>query len=239
MPYARKGTRKPKRKTSRRPPASRRRTPRISGPFRQINSADPFRSKMSVKLQYTESHHCYSGALGVFGPEHEFRLNSIFDPDKSGVGHQPYGYDQLALLYRKYKVNAVAVEIIFTDPSEDALVGAAIVQPPGGTFSLSGATPAQVKEQNMSTTRTINNTGSQVVRIKQFFPLASISGLTKLQFGADVDLFTALVTANPSAQPTIRIACGSDRHNEAASLIAKVKLTYFTTMYERKVLPPS
>jgi hypothetical protein len=44
-------------------------------------------------------------------------MNSIFDPDLTGVGHQPQLHDQLALLYSKYLVMSCSYKITFTDPS--------------------------------------------------------------------------------------------------------------------------
>jgi len=38
-----------------------------------------------------------------------FRLNSLFDPDLSGTGHQPLYYDQLTTVYGQYCVTAVSV----------------------------------------------------------------------------------------------------------------------------------
>lgn len=35
-----------------------------------------------------------------------FRMNSIYDPDYTGLGHQPFGYDQLELQYGRYNVIA-------------------------------------------------------------------------------------------------------------------------------------
>jgi len=40
-----------------------------------------------------------------------FNINSLFDPDQTGVGHQPYFYDQLAAIYNAYVVTACKIEI--------------------------------------------------------------------------------------------------------------------------------
>lgn len=40
-----------------------------------------------------------------------FRLNSLYDPDLSGLGTQPVGYDQWAAFYNKYRVVSTEVEI--------------------------------------------------------------------------------------------------------------------------------
>lgn len=40
-----------------------------------------------------------------------FRLNSVYDPDLSGTGNQPVGFDQWAAFYNKYRVLSTDVEI--------------------------------------------------------------------------------------------------------------------------------
>lgn len=62
-----------------------------------------------VKLTYVEKVGltCTSGVAA----KHTFLLNSIFDPDYTGVGHQPYGRDQWATLYGKYMVTSAVVRV--------------------------------------------------------------------------------------------------------------------------------
>lgn len=36
--------------------------------------------------------------------DHQFNMNSIYDPDRTGGGHQPLGRDQIAALYSRYRV---------------------------------------------------------------------------------------------------------------------------------------
>lgn len=44
--------------------------------------------------------------------EYVFRLNSLYDVDSSGTGHQPYGHDTLATLWTRYRVDKVLVEVV-------------------------------------------------------------------------------------------------------------------------------
>lgn len=43
----------------------------------------------------------------------KYNLASIYDPDVSGAGHQPYGHDQWATLYKTYRVVRATIKATF------------------------------------------------------------------------------------------------------------------------------
>jgi len=60
-----------------------------------------------------------NGALGGLASYQYMRCNSIHDPNYTGVGHQPYGHDIMAQLYRRYCVlsSSIRCDFISEDPS--------------------------------------------------------------------------------------------------------------------------
>jgi len=88
-------TRRPVRRAivRRRPVRRTRRLPPLTG--------FPYYSKL-VRLRYVEeiSLDPVSGGLAYY----TFRANSLFDPNLTGSGHQPRGFDQWATLYNHYTV---------------------------------------------------------------------------------------------------------------------------------------
>lgn len=46
-----------------------------------------------------------------------FRANDLYDPDYTGVGHQPYGFDQLMTLYSHYTVLGSKIKVVFMNAS--------------------------------------------------------------------------------------------------------------------------
>lgn len=96
----------PRRKNYRRrrsAPARRRRTfkrrrfNRVSRPI-----LEGFPKQKLVKLRYIEQISLDPG-LNTFTVS-EWRANSVFDPNLSGVGHQPMGFDQWSNIYERYVV---------------------------------------------------------------------------------------------------------------------------------------
>lgn len=52
-----------------------------------------------------------------------FRANSIFDPDFSGVGHQPYGHDTYQSIYNHYNVRSAICTMTPTAANADQIFG--------------------------------------------------------------------------------------------------------------------
>lgn len=123
MPYAKKRTtparrrgttkRSSKRRVAR--PAMRRR--RTARPLALPTSMRQNR-RAFVKLRYADN--LTLSTSTKLSSEYVFRLNSIFDPDLTGTGHQPYLHDTLATMWRTYKVHGVHMRLSFRNTSAGA-----------------------------------------------------------------------------------------------------------------------
>lgn len=70
-----------------------------------------------VKLRYAESIQLDAGIGSV--SSYNFRANSLFDPNETGIGHQPLGFDQWAEFYNRYTVLGSRCTVIFnTDTNQ-------------------------------------------------------------------------------------------------------------------------
>lgn len=70
---------------------------------KQRNLPTAFPESFTTKLRYVERITLDAAALGA-PVEYSFRANSIFDPNLTGVGHQPMGRDEFVALYDHYTV---------------------------------------------------------------------------------------------------------------------------------------
>jgi len=71
-------------------------------------------NKTSCALIYADRYQITGAAAGV--PSIQcFRVNSFFDPDFTGIGHQPLGYDQMAALFERYIVTGCKYKITFNN----------------------------------------------------------------------------------------------------------------------------
>lgn len=68
----------------------------------QLSNNISLGNKKVVKLCYNAT---FPFQNGLAVPDyHTFNMNSIYDPDQFVGGHQPFGHDQYALLYKRYEV---------------------------------------------------------------------------------------------------------------------------------------
>jgi len=74
-----------------------------------------------------------------------FRLNSLYDPDETGAGVQPVGFDEIMALYTYYRVEKVRVKITAVSAGSAAIIATQLAQ--------SSTDPTQI------TAMAANNTG--------------------------------------------------------------------------------
>lgn len=56
----------------------------------------------------------YRGALAIY----VYTTNGLYDPNTTGIGHQPTGFDQLMALYNEYVVIGSTIKVSFTNSDE-------------------------------------------------------------------------------------------------------------------------
>ncbi len=207
----------------------------------QITSWDPFPLRYNAKLTYSQWGSYGNGVATTYGTENVFRLNSLFDPDLTGVGHQPYGFDQLATLYREYKVMGVTVRIEANDPSNDGAIVGALITPQGDPTTLVGASINQMHEKPWFSGLDINDSGSQRRVLTQYFAMEDLIGCTKLQFDSDSALYSALTNQNPQTGAFLHVALAEYTGGIPAFTVCRitVTLTYHCMFWNRVVLAQS
>lgn len=105
---------------------SKRRTTRYIGPSNSV-SLSVIRNPNNTVLPQTlvtKLRYSTGTAIGLnpsFGAPtsvYYFRCCSAYDPDATGVGHQPMGYDQLTAMYQKYTVLKSKIYVLFSQNAD-------------------------------------------------------------------------------------------------------------------------
>lgn len=204
------------------------------GSLPKLYGKDPFKPYMNVRLHYSETFILASGTSGVVGTEQVTRLNSGYDVNFSGTGAQPYAFDTMALIYKKYFVKGCLVKITCYDPNAEGLAAIITIQPSGTTTTLTGQGLDALQMQPNTWVKYIPTTGSQQKVFKQYVNFAKLEGLNRINFEGDIDEYGAAVTTNPTLQPWCRMAVAAVRGDSGANLLFKFELTQYVRFYDRK-----
>ncbi len=102
---------------------------------------DPFPCTMRAVLRYSEVFQLDATTGGT--AHHLFRCGSIFDPNQTGAGHQPYGRDTYALIYNHYRVIKSSIKVSTNSGGGNAMVGITVTDDP--TVSSTYDTVREIK----------------------------------------------------------------------------------------------
>lgn len=99
----------------------------------KMRSNKPWPDRLYMKFKYDSGIISEQLAAVGSGITQEFRGNALYDPDYTDAGHQPYGYDQFADMYRDYMVYASKIEVTIW-PNQVNAVEMGVIPGPQGTF---------------------------------------------------------------------------------------------------------
>lgn len=77
----------------------------------------PLRKLLKAKLNYTESG-SFPTTLQLYN-NYTFSANGLYDPNKTGTGHQPMAFDQLMSMYYHYTVIGAHCKVTFINNTPD------------------------------------------------------------------------------------------------------------------------
>lgn len=191
---------------------------------------------MVVRHKYCSSKTYSTGTAGVVGSTNAFTLNSLYDPDISGVGHQPYGYDEMTPWYQAIYVTDVQVQITVSSSSDNGNFLCWSVRPALSTEDPAGATLEAVSEKDnfnymlvAPPTSGVPHTTVRLPSIQTF----RLEGLTREQYLGNPN-YRQAPGANAALQPYLFVGIGNCTGNNATTAIITVELIYTALWQGRK-----
>lgn len=117
MPVYGKATKK--RTSSKQPGAPKKKKPLYNLVAKVPKTAltTPFYGRKTVVHKYAQANVTINGGIAGVAAAHVFRANSMFDPDFTGGGNQPLGFDQMAAMYNRFTVTHAQIRVVFSNPS--------------------------------------------------------------------------------------------------------------------------
>jgi hypothetical protein len=164
----------------------------------------PFPFRWNARLTYG-----VNVAIGTSGSiptatRYRFRLNSLYDPDWTATGNQPYQYDQMTAIYRRYIVRKAYVDLTFNNPTSPGMwVGWCIHTATNTQDDPTGKTLEDMISRPNFTVVPITTQGPQAVTLRVQIPLPEVFGLSPGQYMNVTDQYGADSTSNPLSEAYI------------------------------------
>lgn len=154
-------------------------------------------------LAYVDGNTLTEAAAGL-GDYRTFRLNSLFDPDFTGVGSSALGFANMGNIFRVFRVTRARVIARFSlvTPTGPCTVGLI-----AGGNSVYSASLQTWQAQPSCTSRMIQYNGAQsVAEFDVVYDFAKLMRLTPDQFKDDMD-FTHTAGSNPARPLFVTLFC--------------------------------
>lgn len=172
----------------------------------------------------------------IFG-EYLFNGNSLYDPDRTGIGHQPMYADQFAALYRKYFIIASTINLSFINRLSSGDIG---LTPFGtvGVYALTSLLSSvdltdATERDNCSYSAIGPSTGDQgIMNMSQYKKTKEVTG--KNNMDDDLIGLTGDFGTSPSLPWCWHIFYGSADASNNLELFVNVTITYYVKYFDRR-----
>lgn len=182
----------------------------------------PIAPRTITRLRYTS---VISRTLNAgIAADNVYRLNSIFDPDFTGTGTQPYGHDTYAQLYNRYRVFAASYRVTFNTTSVNAALFSVV--PNNSTSSISDIELA--REMPRSKSKVGGQQGTSPAVIYGRISMPALNGQNRTQYMSD-DRFQAIFGNNPTEDLCLHIVSQSP---DNITVRAVIDIVYHVEMFD-------
>lgn len=192
--------------------------------------------RIMTKLRYSDTGYQINGAAGV-AEVFAFRGNGPQDPQASAGGHQPMGYDQLTLLYGRYRVHSSKMNIKFLNNGSSNITSQAVVWVyPSNVTTYNSAVSANIEQPYCRWRATGNISNTDTITLTHNISTAKFLGYEDI---SQADELSAAQNATPALQWYWMFGGGSADNTNAIDVYAVPTIEYTVEFYDRISLNPS
>lgn len=165
------------------------------------------------------------GVAGIMA-SYTFSLNGLYDPNITGVGHQPMGFDQLMLMYNNYTVVGAKARVVFRNTDQTRSVDV------GLTITTSATAPTNLDdliENGRCKWKQLGFVGASSDRTTtNIIAKAGIAKYLQIKDIMDDDLLYGNVGANPTKQLYLHIFARQPENVDSDAVYAQVMIDFIS-----------
>ncbi len=198
----------------------------------------PFAAQFVTRFRYASTVTVVTPNMANTAGTYSFRLNSLYDPDYSGAGHQPYQFDQLTPIYNNYIVDRCDFKVTFRpDFTTDGIfVGASVFADTDATDSSAGQVWSVIKEKATTQLRPVatqqNRANFPILRGSIDMP--KLFGVSRPVLLAEPDQYGAVYNASPARTVFLELCALDPGSNASSDCFADVELIFYAKLWGYK-----
>lgn len=190
----------------------------------------PVPDRIFSQFTYCDNYNISLTSPGGPGMQSYAWWTSMFDPDYSGIGHQPLWYDQVSPLWSKYRVYGIkyVIEAMNTNTNQMATC---VVQHSSEIPEVAAVGFNTIRERKNSRTYTLTSAAGRPIRIRGYMATYKPHGMTKSDFIGD-EGFEAGIGATPAKMSYLNTYWITQ--NSTCIINLQVRLVFYVELFQRK-----
>lgn len=201
----------------------------------KTNPFMPLPNRFKTKLKYVETNLALNPGVAGTVAGYFISANSLFDPNATGVGHQPMGFDQMMTFYKRYNVIGARIKVTFyqdstaTYPCKVGIYKTTLNSLPFTEFNTF------IEQGNCTYTR-VGSGFAGAVDLVSSISIKKFLGGKKVAFSDD---WTGTSTSSPTNQVYFGLIAAPDAGIDAPSLYLNWEVEYIAIFYDPNALAQS
>lgn len=195
----------------------------------------------TVRMRYCESIKLNPGIGGTLAFT-SFSANSIYDPNSSGTGHQPYGHDTYEQLYNHYLVlgSKITATFVSTDTTSSAGTQACGIKLDDDLGTLNADKDAICEQSDVKYAVLKDSRNGGLVKLKQYYSPKSFFNLNQSAVAARQAQLGAQFGVNPSEGTYFRLFTAPlDPLANSGEVLCHIEIEYMVRCTEPKDISQS
>lgn len=182
----------------------------------------------------------FSGSSsGVTPYSQVFSANSLYDPDITGVGHQPYMFDQISALYTKNQVNACNITI--EGFSNTAGTSGAMVMIYATVYSALPSNDPYVLQETNNTKRFMRyklvSDAQNRFKLSLYVRIYEVLGISKAEYNDE--LYKGTNTASPTKMAFLHVIAYPPDKTSVVTMDYTCKIRYYCEFSNQAIVSQS
>lgn len=204
-------------------------------PLFRAPAQTPLGNRITAYHRYVERVQLDPSTGGIID-EYIFCANGLYDPNVTGTGHQPMGFDQMYALYSHYTVTHATITVTFVNGTDTSNPQAVAIRVANGTTATNSIDDFLEQRSCPYSVLGVDGSGAEIRKLKQTVDIARFLGRPNL---LNEDDCRGSSTANPVEKVMFILGAEPFGSVDGGRIDCLVEMEFKTVWTEPEILAQS